>query len=406
MSLTSKIGRDDIILLLIAMALNLLIIQFFCCSGGADREEYLQLGTNLSLGNGYAMETNAPFYPSAFRVPVYPLVIAAIIKLFGSVDYIYYLQVILNILSVFMVYNIARRHSPQLRPKIIIPLILIFSLPVFMRSARLETETVNAFLMVSAFYLLTRNKYFFTGLVFGLATLCRPENILIALVVAVCLWNVKHTLIVVTSLMLLVAPWLIRNYRILGDVTLIDSVSSNCNLVAGTFPADDPFEDPVYRRRVELTSGHVTKADRDAYATLARNTYFERWRANPFGVFFLKAKRLLRPIFYGLEDYAVGENSSWSFHSPRKSYPLIALRLLSMLLYGLVFFGLVALGIWRSKERRILFLVIPYAVMIIVGFVAYADHRHFILSRLLLIPLFIAGLSSFFATQADVGVKT
>ena len=70
-------------------------------------------------------------------------------------------------------------------------------------------------------------------------------------------------------------------------------------------------------------------------------------------------------------------------------YGPVLLRLVVMILYGPVFLGLTFIGFLRcGKARR---LVVPFTVMLIMGFVSYIEQRYLITSELLLIPLFVIG---------------
>lgn len=395
----AMVKKDYLVLLGVSLALNLLTLHFFCCTD-VDGIEYFRLAVNLADGRGLSVSLAEPFLPAAFRGPVYPAILALFIKLFGTYTYIFIFQAIINTLTIFIIYKIIRRLSPDAHPQLTVFCLLIFSLQLISYASSLSTETVNAFLGVMAFYLLLRKDVFYAGLVFGLAVLCRPENLFILLMAAICLWKPRHTLTFMASALLVAAPWMVRNYRAFGAVN--DPALTACNLIAGT-PAF--WTDPLYLEAFRHMRGYSSQEERDSYLMRARRAYIERWSAQPVKLFTLKVKALGRSMLYGLEGFIVGTESPWSFHSANRSLPHLFIRFLVILLYGPVFFGLVIAGLWRHFRRETIFLAIPFVVMVGLGIVAYVDHRHLMFSRVLLIPLFIVGLMDVLKRRAFTGTQ-
>jgi hypothetical protein len=395
------VKKEYLVLIGISLALNLLALHLFCCTD-VDGIEYFRLAVNLVDGKGLSVSLDEPFLPAAYRGPVYPAILAVFIKLFGTYKYIFVFQAIINTLTIFIVYKIIRRLAPNANPTITIFCLLLFSLQLISYAPSLSTEAVNAFLGVTAFYLLLRKDIFYAGLVFGLAVLCRPENLFILLLVAVCIWMPRQTLTLIASALLLVAPWMVRNYRAFG--TLNDPALTACNLIAGTSPAF--WNDPLYLEAFRHMRGYSSQEERDSYLIRARRAYIERWSAQPVRLLALKIKALGRSLLYSLEGFIMGTESPWSFHAPQRSLPLLLIRFLVMLLYGPVFFGLVIAGLWRHFRRETIFLAIPFVVMIGIGIVAYVDHRHLMFSRILLMPLFILGLMDLLKRRAFIGTRS
>ncbi|HVG32890.1 MAG TPA: glycosyltransferase family 39 protein [Pyrinomonadaceae bacterium] len=401
-SVRSAIVKKDYLALLgISLALNLLILRLFCCTD-VDGIEYFRLAVNLAAGKGLSLSLSEPFLPAAFRGPLYPAVLALFIKLFGTYTHIFIFQAITNTLTIFIVYKIIRRLVPDANPGITIFCLLLFSLQLISYAPSLSTEAVNAFLGVMAFYLLLRKDIFYAGLVFGLAVLCRPENLFILLLVVVCIRKPRQALTLIASALLLVAPWMVRNYRALGAVN--DPALTACNLIAGTSPAF--WTDPLYLEAFRHMRGYSSQEERDSYLTRARRVYFERWSAQPLQLFAFKLKALGRALLYSLEGFIWGTENPWSFHSANRSWPLLIIRGLVILLYGPVFFGLVIAGLWRHFRRETIFLAIPFVVMVSIGIVAYVDHRHLMFARVLLIPLFVIGLMDFLKRRSLISTQS
>jgi hypothetical protein len=376
-------ARPPLVLLITGLALNLLIVALLCCNTTWDSLEYATLARNLAAGNGYSLD---PVTPSGWRLPVYPLLLALLIKLFGSYDSIYYLQALINTCTLLIVYKIARRLSPQTNRYLIVLSTLLLSIPLVASSVWLLTEGVNAFLVCSAFLLLLKERYVFAGALFGLAALCRVENIVIALVLIVLLRNLRHSLALVLPLVLILAPWLVRNYSIYGKVTLTDPAYTVFNLAVGT--SWEGVDDPLFLAAYRFRDGG-TNEERKAYTSLVVRTYFERWRAEPLSVLLLKLRRTLKAPLYGLDNFLSEDH--WAFERLLREhrYGPALLRLLVMILYGPVFLGLACIGFLRCRKARRL--AVPFAVMMTMGFVSYIEQRYLIASQLLLIPLFVIG---------------
>jgi len=396
----AMVKKEYLVLLGVSLALNILILRSLCCTD-VDGIEYFRLAVNLADGKGLSLSIDEPFLPAAFRGPVYPAVLALFIKLFGTYKYIFVFQAILNTLTIFIIYKIIRRLAPNANPAITIFCLLLFSLQLIYYAPSLSTEVVNAFLCVTAFYLLLRKDIFYAGLIFGLAVLCRPENLFILLMVAIYLWKPRQTLTLIAGALLLVAPWMVRNYRAFGAVN--DPALTACNLIAGISPV---LNDPLYLEAFRHIRGYSSQEERDSYLIRARRAYLERWSAQPVKLFVMKVKFLGRSLLYGLEGFILGTDSAWSFHSTHRSLPLLLIRFLVMLLYGPVFFSIVLAGLLRPLRRKTILLAIPFAVMVGISIVAYVDHRHLTLSRVLLIPLFVLGLMSLLKRRAFVDAQS
>ena len=376
-------ARPPLVLLTVGLALNLFVVVLLCCNITWDSIEYVTLARNLVAGNGYSLDA---LTPSGWRLPVYPLLLAALIKLFGSHESIYYLQAIVNTFTLLIVYKIARRLSPQTNPYLIVLSTLLFSLPLVASSAWLLTEGINAFLVCSAFLLLLKERYVFAGILFGLAALCRVENVVIALVLIILLRNLRHALAFALPLVLILTPWLVRNYSIYEKVTLTDPAYTVFNLAIGT--SWEGVDDPLFLAAYRFRDGG-TNEERKAYTSLVVRTYFERWREHPLSVLLLKLRRTLKAPVYSLDSFL--SEDDWAFGRLLKEhrYGPALLRLLVMILYGPVCLGLALIGFLRCKKARRL--AVPFAAMMIMGFVSYIEQRYLIASQLLLIPLFVMG---------------
>ena len=193
-----------------------------------DRDAYLALATQLSEGNGYRFSAEGP--PTAYRPPLYPLVLGAFLKIFSPSFSVAFVNGLCGLMIVGLTWKIARQvwnniWSCMATVAVICdPLLLInVTLPM--------TEVMFTALVLAVLYLSTRPEQTLgqrvcLGFCFGLAALCRPTIWPFgALAAVVCIWtmsranNEKQGLRlllrrggpVLMAVCLTVAPWIVRN---------------------------------------------------------------------------------------------------------------------------------------------------------------------------------------------------
>lgn len=388
-ALFGRASLPPAILFTVGLIIHFLTIHLLCCNVTPDSYEYTRLSNNLVAGHGFSLNDAPPFIPSAWRLPVYPLILSALIKVFGTYEYIYHLQAIINTSTFLIVYKIARYLTPKVNPYLIISCILVFSLPLIASSMSLMTEAVNTFLVCATFLFLLRRYYFTAGLFIGIAALCRAENVLVAIALILCLQNFKNSTMFALAISLIIFPWIVRNYYSLNKLTMADPAYLASGMAAGTSEAG--VYDPIYQGIYQFIDGRAP-VERDAYVAFVRKIYVERWREHPLQIFMLKSKRLVRATLYGLDSFLSEDNWAFGRLMSEHKYLPIALRLITMFLYGPVLLGFAYLGFLHSNGKARI-LAVHFLVMMALGFVVFIQQRQLIASQFLLIPLFVMGIS-------------
>jgi hypothetical protein len=378
-----------LILFAVGITLNLIVVHQLCCIITTDSHEYTKLAENLVADHGFSLKDAPPYVPTAWRVPLYSFILAGLIKAFGSYEHIYRLQAVINTLTLLLIYKTVRSLAPRASPYLIILCILIFSLPTLPYAAGLLSEVFNGFFICLGTLLLIRDRYLLAGLSIGLAALLRPEALPFILILAVALRSPRRALPFILAAAVLIVPWLVRNYYLIGSVGPLDPICFYRNLVVGTSPQG--FDDPVFKAGYNFEGGVATAEERSAYIALVKRVYYERWRAQPLVTFNLRWKPLLRVPLYGLENFIPPVEIKRLLLDGK--YLTAGLRLLSMLLYGPVFLGFAFVGFWRSGMKARL-LAIHFMVVMIIGLAIYIEPRYLVTSQLQLIPLFVIGLSA------------
>ena len=212
------------------IAQNVLKYQTF--SGGTGNgANFLRLSFEHVPG---LPETN--LIPDSFRTPGYPVFLAAIYGMFGrNIPAVIGFQIILSLLTSLVVYKIGVTAFNK-AVGIIAFLLITINLELLAYPNYLLTETLFMFLLTTSVWFfveyLKREKvvYFFLSALFvGLSTLCKPAGqyfpfIFFLVFLIKFRKNLKmffaYSLIFVGIFLLVVSPWLVRNYRVFGHAKI------------------------------------------------------------------------------------------------------------------------------------------------------------------------------------------
>ena len=140
------------------------------------RDDYLEIAQHLLDGHGYCCSVGQP---TAFRPPLYPLLVAACLICGGFVA-IGIVQILLGTATVWLTWRLG--HQCRLTPRIcLLAAMLIAVDPLLIEySTQAMTETLFTFLVALLLVTTLRSdqgvkKGILIGVVFGLSALCRPS---------------------------------------------------------------------------------------------------------------------------------------------------------------------------------------------------------------------------------------
>lgn len=218
-----------------------------------DALEYSLLGRNVLAGHGFALSPTPPFIPNLLRTPAYPLFLALAYWFEPSGLLAIIIQQIILLLSGWLLFKIFLHYKKATLGFIFTALFLLEPLQ-WMLSLQTMSETFFTFLATTVLYLvLTKldsdkivRVYFFSGLAglsMGTAILVRPSGTLwlpglgmgiLAMVTGV--WRRKFlaTCVFVFITGLVLAPWLVRNYYLIGRPIISSSYDYNIVIGFGT----------------------------------------------------------------------------------------------------------------------------------------------------------------------------
>jgi 4-amino-4-deoxy-L-arabinose transferase-like glycosyltransferase len=189
-------------------------------------------------------------WPDAFRVPLYPIFIAGVFKLFGeSLVAVRIAQAVLGVATVALTYAVAKRVTTEGGALIAASVVAIYPALV-LYSVYLMAETLFAFFVVLAIALWTIERPWAalaTGVAIGAATLTRSTGMAVAggIVLAEAFRLItrnaemgNRTLariaLVLVGFALVLAPWMQRNYAMYGRLIPTDT-AAGFNALLGNF---------------------------------------------------------------------------------------------------------------------------------------------------------------------------
>lgn len=229
-------------ILLIAVALRVTAVALLLNNLQVDRDAYLSIAQNLLEGNGYCSTVNQP---TAFRSPLYPLLVAGCIYLGGSVV-LGVAQIALGTATVWLTWLLAVHCQFSKRTAAIAATLVAIDPLLIQYTTQAMTETLSTFLVTMMLVASLWNgneirRSCGVGLLFGLAALCRPSIWAFGMLAGavwvvrngatrlsegvflsrVSLRQAKVGLACILAVAITVSPWVIRNSSVFGRPILM-----------------------------------------------------------------------------------------------------------------------------------------------------------------------------------------
>ena len=193
-----------------------------------DAAMWHQAALNFLNGRGLIVNDDL----KAFRTPVPGLYFAAIYSVFGvSIRAVQIANVLLGVLTVWLAYDLVRRSFGDLSAFLAASFVSFYPL-LLLYTGHLLSETLVIMLIALTLWLIwvlrDHAALWFApiGIVLGLATLTRETALPIAVLVGVWTFAIRRSepwlrrclpgLVMLAFVVLTIAPWVIRNYMVLG----------------------------------------------------------------------------------------------------------------------------------------------------------------------------------------------
>jgi 4-amino-4-deoxy-L-arabinose transferase-like glycosyltransferase len=377
-----------------------------------DEQQYRQLALNVLDGDGFAW---SPGEPTSLRPPMYPTLLAGIWAVAGhdNMQAVRIVQILLALLTTFVVYQLGRRAFGSAVGEIGAITVWLYPSLIFFNFTIL-TETLFTFLL-TLFVLLTvmlvqTPRWWIaalSGLTLGVAALTRsvlwPLPLIVCPMIVVLMGRPLPKRLAFSALFLMgylvaVGPWAIRNTRLQGVVTIVDTMGG-LNLRMGNYEntPDDHMWDAV-RLRGDLNWSHelsverpgekFTEGQKDKWAQAKAVQYI---LANPLTT--LRRAVIKFGDFWGLErEFAAGIQKG--LYRPPFVLGLLASGLIVLAYIGVATMGVS--GIWTAAPDTRFHLILLLPVLFIMGIhtIVFGHSRY----HLPLIPI-LALYAAAFATR-------
>jgi 4-amino-4-deoxy-L-arabinose transferase-like glycosyltransferase len=223
--------------LAIAVRLALFFVNLHATNGDfisafRGQDGYYEVSKNLIDGNGYSMDDGPIFSPEPLRPPVWIFIMALVAKIFGSYVPVFILEIILGSLIPILGMYLARRFIPSGYIPIIGVLLALDPYPILL-SVLAISETCFTFLFfISLIFLFryienqtTRNAVW-CGVFLGLAILVKPTVQFFPFLIPIAIFIIyrkslslvllKHLGCFLAMCLLIITPWVYRNYKDFG----------------------------------------------------------------------------------------------------------------------------------------------------------------------------------------------
>jgi 4-amino-4-deoxy-L-arabinose transferase-like glycosyltransferase len=373
-----------------------------------DEQHYSQIAGNVLSGNGFAW---GPGQPTSIRPPLYPGLVAAIWSVAGShsLQAVRIVQLLLALATSGLVYVLGKRVYGATVGRYAAAICWLYPSFIFFNSLIL-TETLFTFLFV-AFVLCSvllvqqpRALYgVLCGVSLGLAALTRsvlwPLPLLLCPLLAVLIRaplpsRLALPALVLTGYALVVAPWAIRNTRLQGTLTIVDTMGG-MNLRMGNYeytPDDRMWDAVSLTGEKSWTAGldadragqTITEGIKEKWA---QRKALEYMREHP-GIT-LRRSLIKFADFWGLErEFIAGVQQG--LYAPPQWFSVLA----SVCILGAyVAIGVAgAAGIWLSapEDRRLQVLLLLPVVAIVAGHTIVFGHSRYHLPLMPILGLYAA----------------
>jgi 4-amino-4-deoxy-L-arabinose transferase-like glycosyltransferase len=352
----------------------------------SDSLEYHKLGVSLAESGKYYIDNQ----PTAYRPPGYPYMLGLLYRIFGTNPAVpVSVNVLFSLLIIIFTYLIAR-HAWNEETARWAALVMAFFPSQILYAGLIMSEPMFTLFLLASLYLFilnstsVRSRLFyclFGGVLLGVAVLTRPAALLLIILPAG-YWYLKGRRIVTALLFFLfaviglsftVGPWMIRNYRVMGKLTL--TTSGGVNLLVGNQPLSGPsYNEPIIDGFSDMTP------DREVYFdSLAAAMAREYIESDPLAFIVRGVKKVTYMMAFDfdalgrhlLEDAGRGRFSIYAVAAVISETFYLAVLLLS-------FFGM---GILLSKRRAAgrpegIFLISIILYWLAVHFIYFGEGRY------------------------------
>jgi len=309
----------------------------------SDEKEYARLAHSIvSLGSYTDGGT-----PTAYRPVGYPAIVSLVYGLTGQHPMaVKILQGLLDALVALMIYHLLSEF-PE-RTRLLGAALWAFYPPSFLYTNFLLSESVFTFVLIASILLLQRSSLTRTvaplalGALSGLLVLMKPSFLLFLVLLPVVFVKIRASLrplgAIAVGTLLVIAPWLARNYLTLGSVSL--SLNGGINLLIGNNPNTTGAYAISWPPEVLQPARNEIEANKLAF------DYAVHYIVSNPGAFFVNGVKKIAHLFESEGGLLV-----WSFHNnpedagTRYAAKYASLPVMLIVLVNVPYFGFMVAGI-------------------------------------------------------------
>ena len=359
-------------LFLLALGVRLIFVALYQWAPD-DAIGYDTLARNIMDGHGFSLQSGPPFEPTLYRTPVYPYFLVGLYSVFGfHAIAVYLAQAIIGSLTCCLMYFVARLYVVARTAFFVALVNAIYPFTSYFTGTKL-TETLFTFLLCAVIYLIVRayrkedwRWMCAGGLMLGVAILCRPENLFFPFFLAVMFllshrfkkpwWKLSAVLVV--SSIVVVTPWLVRNYQAAGRITPLVRIGPGTAFWQTTLPYFD-WNTFQYAPGSDLKDPLVWQLTHNKTMSEAQLAELEpqMWRAGIANIrrdpkaYVVRRLKEYPHLWISGGDYLLGSHNQ-SFGEARAGgrYFLIALKLFLLAMLGVLPLALAILGLFGLRH--------------------------------------------------------
>ena len=223
---TNSLDKYDGYILVLGFIVNLFWILLIKTQPFSDFLYYHELAQQIANGGQWG---------DTYTTVGYSVILGFFYKIFGAkIEIAKSLNLILSVINSLLVFGILTRMALSKRiRKTILVLFVLFPMNIYYNSI-LGTEILFTTLLLLILYLYlsdTHYKYWIIGLLTGINTMIKPFFIAFFLVIFLTelithkklLSSLKKGLVVLSFTILIISPWLYRNYKLVGEFTYVSN---------------------------------------------------------------------------------------------------------------------------------------------------------------------------------------
>ena len=378
--------RSLIALLVLAALLRLGVICWKPESLAEDRDLYWGIAKHLVAGDGFVHPDLG--HPTAYRPPLYPLLLAAIVFVGGGSKTLAVVQIGLSVATVWLTWRLA--HKLGMKTHALLAATFVALNPLLIQSTALAmTETFSTFLLTALLVVLVEarrgdwQRHWGIGVLLGLSALCRPTVWAFGVLASfACLATLPKrittgerrvwiTTVVAWSTVglacgLTVAPWVIRNHRVFGE-PIVTTTHGGYTLLLGnndeayraeiTEPTGQPWDSREWQMALQprIPSGEQVELARDRLMSSGARNWIRQHPLEFGELCWLRIKRFWNIFPGGADAGSLPKFVQWGMA---------------------VFFGIellaAAIGLWRLRRDEwsrwwpLVLLVLSFALVHVV----------------------------------------